>query len=257
MNSNNGITILKIGGSVITDKRSEDGLAWEEEIIRIAREISGFEGKLIIVHGAGSYGHPQAKRYALTEGFHAEGAVVTHNAVKALNRIVVGILNDEGVNAISVHPMCCTIAKNGRISEMYLGSIRLMLEKGLVPVLHGDVVMDEVKGVSIISGDQVIPYLATQLQASRIGVGSAADGVFDDKGETIPVITSENFEEVKAYIGGSAGTDVTGGMLGKVLEMLELGKTSSITSYIFNATVVGSVSSFLNGENIGTAIKDS
>ncbi|NPE31839.1 amino acid kinase, partial [Methanococcoides sp. SA1] len=33
MNSNNGITILKIGGSVITDKRSEDGLAWEEEIV--------------------------------------------------------------------------------------------------------------------------------------------------------------------------------------------------------------------------------
>ncbi|WP_445476217.1 isopentenyl phosphate kinase [Methanococcoides methylutens] len=257
MSSTDDITILKIGGSVITDKNSEDGLAWEEEIVRIAREISGFEGKLIIVHGAGSFGHPQAKRYSLTEGFHAEGAVVTHKAVKSLNRIVVDILDDEGVNAIAVHPMGCTVAKAGRISEMYLGSIRLMLEKGLVPVLHGDVVMDTEKGVSIVSGDQVIPYLATTLGASRIGVGSAANGVLDDNGNTIPFITSDNFEEVKGYIGGSAGTDVTGGMLGKVLEMLELGKASSITSYIFNATVAGNVSSFLNGENIGTAIKDS
>jgi len=47
---------------------------------------------------------------------------------------------------------------------------------------------------------------------------------------------------------------VTGGMLGKVLELLELSDTSDITSYIFNAGYAGNTAGFLRGENIGTAI---
>jgi len=47
---------------------------------------------------------------------------------------------------------------------------------------------------------------------------------------------------------------VTGGMLGKVLELLELSDTSDITSYIFNAGNAGNIAGFLQGENIGTAI---
>ncbi len=252
----NGITILKIGGSVITDKNSEDGLALMEEVERVAAEISGFDGKLIVVHGAGSFGHPQAKKYSLDRGFHAEGAVVTHKAVKFLNNIMVNALNGAGVNAVAVHPMGCVIASDGRIVDMFVDHILMMLDNGLVPVLHGDVVMDHVRGVSIVSGDQIVPYLAERFSASRIGLGSAANGVVDDDGKTISRIDTGNFDNIKSFLGGSAGTDVTGGMLGKVLELLDLGTRAGSTSYIFNATISGNVSRFLNGENIGTSICD-
>ena len=248
------ITILKIGGSIITDKDADAGSAKYDEIERIAGEICTHHGRLIVVHGAGSFGHPHAKKYALTEKFDAKGAIITHESVKTLNRIVVDSLKDAGVDAIGVHPMASTVSENGRITQMFLDNIHLMLDNGFVPVLHGDVVMDTKKGTSVLSGDQIVPYLAVQLGGARIGIGSAKDGVLDDKDVTIPTITQLNFKDIEKHIGGSESTDVTGGMLGKVGELLKLCETSSITSYIFNAGKSGNVSRFLGGEDIGTAI---
>jgi len=251
---NTNITILKIGGSVITDKSADDGAARVNQIERIASEIAGFEGKLIIVHGAGSFGHPQVKRFGLTGKFDHEGSVITHMSVRKLNTMVVEALNSAGVNALPVHPMACTVSNNSRIKNMFLDQIEEMLANGFVPVLHGDMVMDIELGTSVLSGDQIVPYLAIQMKASRIGIGSAEEGVLDDRGEVIPIINNGNFDKIKAYLGGSANTDVTGGMLGKVLELLELSEQSNSTSYIFNAGNTGNISEFLNGKNIGTAI---
>ncbi|WP_319507024.1 isopentenyl phosphate kinase [uncultured Methanolobus sp.] len=250
----NNITILKIGGSVITDKSADDGAARLDEIERIASEIAGFDGKLIIVHGAGSFGHPQVKRFGLTGKFDHTGSIITHMSVRKLNTMVVEALNSAGVNALPVHPMACAVSNNSRIESMFLEQIEKMLENGFVPVLHGDMVMDSELGTSVLSGDQIVPYLAIQMNASRIGIGSAEEGVLDNEGEVIPTISNENFEKIKEYLGGSANTDVTGGMLGKVLELLKLSEQSSSTSYIFNAGNSGNISDFLKGKNIGTAI---
>jgi isopentenyl phosphate kinase len=137
---------------------------------------------------------------------------------------------------------------------MYLDNIKLMLEKGFVPVLHGDVVMDLELGACVLSGDQIVPYLAKELKITRLGLVSAEDGVLDNDGKTVPEITPKTFERFKRYIRGSESTDVTGGMLGKVQELLELSKTSCITSYIFNAGKEDNIHRFLNGESIGTRI---
>ncbi|WP_406661108.1 isopentenyl phosphate kinase [Methanolobus sp. ZRKC3] len=254
MGNNQGITILKIGGSVITDKSADNGAARQEEIRRIAEEIAGFKSRLVIVHGAGSFGHPQAKRYGLTDQFDPLGSIITHRSVKELNDIIVDELNEAGVSAIGLHPMNCTISDDGRISEMSLNIITSMLDTGFVPVLHGDVVMDKKLGTSVLSGDQIVPYLASKLNAERVGIGSAENGVLDGDGKTIANINPGNFDNIKGFIGGSANTDVTGGMLGKVLELLDLSEVSNTTSYIFNAGNAGNISGFLNGESIGTAI---
>ncbi len=254
MVSPDSLTILKLGGSVITDKRADNGVVRVNEIQRIAKEISGFKGKLIIVHGAGSFGHPQAKKFSLNEEFNATGSIITHRSVKELCRMVVDILNENNICAVGVHPMCCMLADNGRIKTMFLDQINCMLERGIVPVLHGDVVMDSSLGTSVISGDQIVPYLAKQLKASLLGIGSATEGVLDDKSSTIPVITSKNFENVKKHIRGSENTDVTGGMLGKVQEMLDISDSTCTTSHIFDAGKPGNVERFLKGEKIGTAI---
>lgn len=254
MVSSESLTMLKIGGSVITDKRADDGVVRVNEIRRIAQEISGFKGKLIIVHGAGSFGHPQAKKFSINEQFNATGSIITHLSVKGLCSMVVDILNENGICAVGVHPMCCMLADNGRIQTMFLDHIYCMLERGIIPVLHGDVVMDNSLGTSVISGDQIVPYLAKQMKAGLLGIGSATEGVLDDKGSTIPIITPKNFENVKKHIRGSENTDVTGGMLGKVQEMLELSDSSYITSHIFDASKPGNIERFLKGEKIGTAI---
>ncbi|WP_406657887.1 isopentenyl phosphate kinase [Methanolobus sp. ZRKC2] len=254
MKNDDGITILKIGGSVITDKGKDEGTPKPEEIKRIAGEIAGSDSRLIVVHGAGSYGHPQAKRYDLNGKFDPMGSIITHLSVKDLNRLIVDALNDAGVNAIGVHPMNCIVSEDARIKDMFLEHIHTMVDNSFVPVLHGDVVMDRKLGTSVLSGDQIVPYLAHSLKAERIGIGSAENGVLDGNGRTVEEITPANFEEIKKFIGGSASTDVTGGMLGKVLELLNLSESSNTTSYIFNAGQAGNVSGFLSGKNIGTAI---
>ncbi len=257
MAENSQLTILKLGGSVITDKNADEGVALIDEISRLAKEVSSYKGKMIIVHGAGSFGHPLAHRYYLVDNFDAEGLVLTHRSVEILNSIVVDALNDSGVKAVGVHSMDCFTTTDGRISSSFLDPIHIMLEKGIVPVLHGDVVMDTTKGVSIVSGDQVLPYLALAFDADRIGLGSAEDGVLDENEKPLPLITRDNFDAIKACLGGSASTDVTGGMLGKVNELLDMCHGRSMTAYVFNAKVDGNVLTFLNGNEIGTAISDS
>lgn len=254
MVSSEGLTILKLGGSVITDKRAAYGIVRMDEIERIAKEISAFSNKLIIVHGAGSFGHPQAKKYDLNKKFDVSGSIITHLSVKELCKIVVNVLNGNGIAAVGVHPMCCMLADNGRIKTMFLDHISCMLERGIVPVLHGDVVMDTSLGTAVISGDQIVPYLAKEMKASLLGIGSATEGVLDNNNSTIPLITPQNFSSLKQYIKGSENTDVTGGMLGKVREMLDLSDSNYITSHIFDAGKPGNVARFLKGEKIGTAI---
>ncbi len=258
--------ILKIGGSVITEKDAVSS-ARKDEIERIAQEIASFrtnssEG-LILVHGAGSFGHPQAMKWAETpylntgtnKGFDAKGVYLTHTSVKVLNSIVMESLSNAGVSALPVHPLSSCLLENGKIIEFQVEKIKIMLERGIIPVLHGDVAMDRVKGAAVLSGDRIIPYLAIVMNASKIGAGSNVEGVLDEKGTLIKKITPTSFVDIKKQISGSSSTDVTGGMLGKVSELVELAK-NGISSRIFNASKKGMVSKFLYGEDVGTLISD-
>lgn len=244
--------ILKIGGSVIT-KKTSPLCAREAEIHRISQEIASFLSEdadsLILVHGAGSFGHPQAMKYRFKED--AEGVYLIHKAVKTLNSMVVESLNKEGVRALPVHPLSSCILENSNIIDFQLENIRIMLELGIVPVLHGDVVMDKSKGIEILSGDRIISYLADTMSASKIGAGSDVDGVLDNRGELIKKITPLSFVDIKKHIYSTR--DATHGMLGKVNEFVELAK-KGIDSRIFNASRKGMVSKFLYGEDVGTLI---
>ena len=248
----NDLTILKIGGSVITDKNTEKA-AKLPEIRRISKEIANSQkSNLILVHGAGSFGHIQAKKYDLNNSFDPDGILVTHNAVKDLNGIFLDYLSKENLSAAPIHPMSCTTLKNGRIKSMYTEQIELMLKNSIIPVLHGDVVFDLDVGVKILSGDQLVTYLAKKMKAKFVGLGSNVDGILVD-GKVIDEITSEIFKEIKPHLGGSESTDVTGGMFGKVKELLELASVG-ISSCVFNASLKGGVEKFLSGGKVGTLI---
>ena len=56
----------------------------------------------------------------------------------------------------------------------------------------------------------------------RIILLGEVDGVLDADGSVIPLISPASFASVRSVMGGSAGTDVTGGMLQKVEEMVAL-----------------------------------
>ena len=87
------IKIVKLGGSVITDKTSDEPVLREGELKRLAHEVVSAGGETIVLHGAGSFGHPGAKKYNLREGLEAPGAVhgaaEVHALVAKLSAMVV------------------------------------------------------------------------------------------------------------------------------------------------------------------------
>jgi isopentenyl phosphate kinase len=259
------LLILKIGGSVITDKFSETPKINSEVLERISREISSGYLKnkmsLVIVHGAGSYGHMIVKKTGIDKG------IVNDDQVKAfaetqmlqneLDVIVTKNLIKEGLSAIPCQVSSFVVMNKGRIVKMDLSAIEGFLSIGLVPVLYGVPAYDEFQKCSILSGDQIAPYLAVKLKAKKIIHGSNVDGVFtsdpnkNPNAKLIPEINSGNISHVREWLTGSTATDVTGGMFGKVSELLEIG----IESQLINAMVKGNIERAMSGENIGTNIR--
>ena len=83
--------ILKLGGSVITRKDKNKPTLDPVNLDRIAQEIANANvDQLIIVHGAGSFGHPYASKFEIgseitdrTEFFRKKrGFTLTQNAVQ-------------------------------------------------------------------------------------------------------------------------------------------------------------------------------
>ncbi len=93
---------------------------------------------------------------------------------------------------------------------------------GLVPVIYGDVAFDAEIGGTIISTEEVMMALADALQPSWLLLAGEVPGVLDEAGGVIPLITADNFDDIQSALGGSRGTDVTGGMTSKVKSMLAL-----------------------------------
>lgn len=260
------LVVIKLGGSVIT-KKSEGKLEVDaKNLKRVCREVSqalkegGFN--LVVVHGAGPFGHVLAKKYLLAEGLRGrkqvEGMAKTHASMEKLNAAVVSALQDAGVPAIAFQPSAGGVLEDGRLVAFPLEAAKRMLEIGLVPVGYGDVLVDTTTGVNILSGDHLVPYLALELAASRVVIATDVDGIYDGdpkdgKARRIPVITRKNIDSVR--LGGSKGVDVTGGMRRKVWELLEIAGLGT-SSQVVSGLKAGSVRKALSGDNsLGTLIR--
>ncbi|MCK8519203.1 isopentenyl phosphate kinase [Methanoculleus sp. 7T] len=243
--------ILKLGGSVITDKSGECAID-HARLHEIAGQLAVRRGLgLVLVHGAGSCGHPEARRYRINDGLASEnvpGVYHTHTAVSRLNAAVVDALRDAGVEAIGIHPLDLALAEDGRLASFETRHIAEMIGHGIVPVLHGDVVMDRLKGACIVSGDQLVTRLAADLGGRRVGLATDVAGVLQN-GAVVPRIDRDIVRRLD--IGGSTNTDVTGGMQGKIAELLALAD-AGIDSHIFHISKIGR---FLDGtEHGGTVV---
>jgi isopentenyl phosphate kinase len=255
---------LKLGGSVITDKDSYLK-ADIPTIRRLAAEIARSQPqRLLIVHGAGSFGHPLAKKYGIIDGFKIErqllGFCKIRMAMIELNRLVVDALLEEEVPAVPVFPCSYVTTRNGRIETIDLTPILGLLGLGFVPVTCGDVVYDSDIGFTVLSGDQLISHLSIVLNASRIVLGVDVDGIFSSNPKTNPdakLLDHLSLVEVKNLIsslGKSTSTDVTGGMFGKINELITAVE-NGIEVIVMNASKPGRMQEVLGGRNfVGTKI---
>lgn len=222
---------VKLGGSFITDKRvrgSLDGarIASAARAIRRALDAAARRGRpirLVLGHGAGSYGHILAKKYAAVDGIHPrhgwEGLYKIRESMTGMNALFLRHCNRGGLFPVTVSPFAVAEAQDGVVRRLDTGSVRSLLERGRVPVLHGDVILDSKRGFTIASTEALMKAISRRVRFDRVVMVSDTDGVYGRDGRTIPVIGRGDIQTLFGAIQGSQAPDVTGGMRKKV-EML-------------------------------------
>lgn len=260
------LILIKLGGSVITDK-SKEFTSREDNILRLAKEIKEaqkvFKGKLIIGHGGGSFPHTPAAKYqtkkGIIDGKSVYGAALVEDAARRLNMIVVNGFLSQNLPVFTFAPSSFLISDALVCSKSYLDPLIKALEVGIIPIVYGDVVMDKKQGFTIFSTEKVLAVLAKEFGKEykiRMIYVTNVDGVYDDRGKTIPEITNKNFDRIKISILGSGGIDVTGGMLHKVQEALDLAGKINVVTQIINGNRSGSLKNAISGKKVvGTTIR--
>ncbi len=262
------LIVVKLGGSAITAKDEDKPEVNSSNLDRLAKEMteawneSGFS--MVVVHGAGPFGHVPARKYDLDKGlkgsWQIEGISETHQSMEGLNYRVVDSLRRAGLPAVAFQPSAGGVLRNGRLVSFPIYVLKELLKLGIVPVAYGDVLFDREKGVSILSGDHLVPYLAKKLNADRVILVADVPGIFDrdpkknKDAKIIKELGRKNVGLVKE-IGSAKGVDVTGGMKGKLGELLRLAGMG-IESEIVCGFEDGTLKRALLGERgLGTIIK--
>ena len=229
-----GIVFLKLGGSLLTDKRQAETPRMDV-IERLAAEIAQARRerpdlRLVLGHGSGSFGHVYGRRYGTRHGVRSPeewfGFAKTADAAARLNRIVVKALLDAGVPAWGVQPGVALRCENGRIVAGPEETVAAALERGLLPVVYGDVALDSEIGGTIASTEEIFEWLAGHFHPERLALAGEVDGIYtadpqvDPSAAHITEIRPETLAAIEAGLGGSHGIDVTGGMVAKVRQAL-------------------------------------
>ncbi|MFC1878984.1 isopentenyl phosphate kinase [Chloroflexota bacterium] len=261
------LQFLKLGGSLITNK-TRAHTARLDVLARLADEIAAARGsdpnpQLVLGHGSGSFGHVAARKYGTRQGVRTPqgwvGFAEVWRDANALHRLVVDALVGAGLPVISCPPSAAVLAQDGRVAAWELAPLRAALAAGLLPLVHGDVVFDTIRGGTILSTEDLFEHLARQLRPERILLAGIEPGVWADYPECtqlVETITSENLDHIAPALAGSAATDVTGGMDSKVRQIMALvGEISDLEALIFSGQQPGAVERALGGEQPGTLLR--
>ena len=260
--------IVKLGGSAITNKSVFETVKMPElyKASQLIKSCIGKGLKCIVVHGAGSFGHHQAKEYEVNKGwFHGEnsefrkvkeGFSKTRLSVLKLNQIVTQSFIECDIPAIGV-PACGTWfdeLDDFDASNM-AAHVVSCIDNGFVPICHGDAIFDTRQGCRILSGDVIIRRLCNEFSVNRVVFLSDVQGVYTrppDEDDTTLIseicVRQDGNVDMPVHTDVS-GKDVTGGIKLKIDCACEIvreskGKTSVFVCGVssqgaFNACTAG------------------
>lgn len=252
------VTVIKLGGSVITRKREVERLR-PKVLDRLAREIAENRDRpRVVLHGAGSFGHPGAVRFGLARpppegepaGARRRGAAIVAREVRRLHLEVLGALLRAGDDPISVPSATHARNRAGALAWLEDRPFREALGTGGTPVSFGDVVPDEEWGFSILSADTLALELARRLPARRVLFVSDVDGVLaggpTGRRKAVEALTSDVVRSLRPAPGAR---DVTGGIRAKAETMLRIAESGADAGLI-SGLRDGALARALRGEAV-------
>lgn len=248
--------LIKLGGSVITDKTGEYAFRADNAMM-LAEELCEAGKPCIIVHGAGSFGHPKAKRYSLQNGYtdpsQWEAVAAVQRDVRLLNLNILDCLHEQGIRAVSVPLGVVGVCRDKKLETLDVDVFRAYLDLGLTPTTFGDVVLDRALRFCICSGDLALLYLARELKPERVVFATNVDGVYnkDPREYKSAKLIRECDADMLAGLGSenASGIDVTGAMKGK-LECIAQIAREGVPVTVLNGLVPGRLKASLLGEEV-------
>ncbi len=247
-----GLTILKLGGSVVTfkDRPLSVNKNAIDQMSRLLRKVSRH---LIVIHGGGSFGHYYSVRYDMhtkPARYDLHGVSVVRSSMVELNNHIVKIMVKNRLNPYTVQPSTLMLGAKGIRSKIF--ELRELAASGLIPVTHGDVLHYSNRSYYILSGDVLMSILAKELKPDIAVFALNVDGVYSDLRSRklvreINTADQARFSDVPA--------DVTGGMSRKLREAFKMSKMG-INVLMVNGLKPERVLGALNGKKVeGTIVR--
>ena len=261
------LTVLKLGGSIVTRKKLGGGIN-KKIIRRIAQEIKkALKAKpqaLILVHGAGGRAHSLAHRFGLQKGAldqkAIQGAWQTHREVSRLQTDIAHILTQAGLAVLPLPSDILFYHQNHKLNFCGADLVDMILKKSWIPLLNGDMILDDQKNFSILSGDTIAAVCAQEFRAGLILFASDVDGVYTanpHQNKSARLLKRINPRVINALSKKTSvspdSRDTTGEMMGKLAKLTGLDAKATIR--IFNGLRAGNITLALTGQPVGTAIK--
>jgi len=254
----NKLALIKVGGSLITDKTKP--LTTREDMMRIVAQgvrkaHDQFpETALIVGNGAGSFGHYLASQEAGADP--SERIYAIHESVVLLNKIFAQHLTDEGLPAVTIIPSDYISAERGTVRAFATGEIEDILSINSIPVLFGDIVDDGTERGMIFSTETLFEMLMDALREEyemTVMYLGETEGVLDESGSTVPVLSSLKWKEMGSTIKAPEGYDVTGGMTHKIESALKAAPYAKDVR-ILSGKNVDAIADVLANKDAGTRI---
>jgi len=234
------MNIIKIGGSVITDKTKEE--TFKQKIMdNLSKQIKESNKKTMLVHGAGSFGHILAKKYDLNAGYsryeQTKGFSLTHEKVQKLNSLVLESLQKYDLPVVSISPHSVVKLNDHKLEKIDYKIFEEYIKKDFIPVTFGDVVLDKKLGFSICSGDLLIMALAQYFKPEKVIFVIDEDGLYTKNpkiNKDAKLIRESNYKEIENLNTTlDKHADVTGGMKGKIEVIKKISK-KGIDTFLVN-----------------------
>ena len=239
------LVVLKWGGGLITNKSNEcsadlDVIASLSDVVN---SLLAENYEVILVHGAGSFGHIKAKKFRLSDGDigllgQKEAVAEVRNDMLELNKLVMKDLHGD------VYPPHLWAKETGPEFEGELP------RSSPLTIVFGDVVNCETESWGILSGDDLVLRYAIEYGASRVvfairGVDGLLTAPPEQGGELI-----EEIDGPANYRGShSEGIDVTGGIALKVMTSEKIA-AAGIDVYFVNGENMDSVYNACSGKSV-------
>ncbi|MFM9443298.1 hypothetical protein [Streptomyces acidiscabies] len=231
------LLVLKVGGSLVSDKRADDGID-TVALAGYARQIAGLvrerPGRVVFVAGGGAFGHGAVRELRADDPF---SALELTRATFTVKWAWVSALRDAGVTALPLQVAALAWDRQpaGRVGDAdprTVGAgtgeevdadrmvLRKLLDADAVPVLSGDCVLAADGRLRVLGSDHV-PGLLLDAGFGRVRIvtltnvsGVLADG--PDGTEVVPFVDPDAPDTAHDLVWESASWDTSDAMHGKL-----------------------------------------